>query len=94
MFKTIIAAFLAFSLLGGCLQTNQDVIDTWSGRSEGSLLLKWGAPDRTAESGGIRFLTYENFNFGGGMIGSNTIKVDIVSEKVVGGSCRGQCGYF
>ena len=94
MRRTLITAIFAFSLLGGCLKTSQDVINTWEGNSEGELLLKWGAPDRTAESGGIRFLTYKTYNRGGGLIGSNTIKVDIASEKIVGGSCSGQCGYF
>ena len=94
MRRTLITAIFVFSLLGGCLKTSQDVISTWEGSSEGELLLKWGAPDRTAESGGIRFLTYKNYNLRGGLIGSNTIKVDIASEKIVGGSCSGQCGYF
>ena len=84
------ASIVGLSLLAGC--TNQQaVLETWKGDSESKLLANWGAPNRTAVSGDVKYLTYEIRNFFGYVVGSNTFIVSATSKKVLGGTCSGMC---
>lgn len=54
MLKAICAA-VVLALTGCAAQT----METWLGHPETEVLASWGVPDRTAESGGRKFLTWD-----------------------------------
>ena len=82
---------LAFSLLVAC-SPQKEVLDGWIDSDERKLFSQLGVPDRTAEAGGIRFLSYAiNSPYGGGTIRINTFNVEIASGRIVGTSCSGLC---
>jgi hypothetical protein len=47
-------------LLTGCATEAgfKEKMDTWVGRPVGDLIMAWGAPNQTYESGGTKYLTY------------------------------------
>ena len=82
---------LAFSLLVAC-SPQKEVLDGWIDSDERNLFSQLGVPDRTAEAGGIRFLSYAIASpYGGATIRINTFNVEIASGKIVGTSCSGLC---
>ena len=89
MRKTVVG-FLAVAFIGGCTST-ADVIAAWEGRTEGSLISSWGVPDRSYTSGGVKYLTFERTNTYGGVVATDTMRVDIKMGKILGGSCSGVC---
>jgi hypothetical protein len=57
-----VLVLIAAGLLAGCvagLATRQAELSQWVGRPETELLGAMGAPNRSYESGGMKFLTYE-----------------------------------
>lgn len=55
-----IATILAALALAGCatVQNYQAILESFVGRSERELLMRWGPPDSVYESAGDRYLTY------------------------------------
>lgn len=85
------ATLLAFSLIVAC-SPQKEVLNGWIGSDERNLFSQMGVPDRTAEAGGIRFLSYAITSpYGGGTIRVNTFNVEIASGRIVGTSCSGLC---
>lgn len=57
-----VGILLLVGALGGCaggLATRQAELAQWIGRPEAELLGAMGAPNRSYDSGGMKFLTYE-----------------------------------
>ena len=92
--------------LGGCtglLETRRSELTQWVGRPEIELAAAMGAPNRTYDAGGMKFLTYEErrvevvpgsydgfgpFWYGGGFPPTTTTLVCDTTFTVAGGVVR------
>jgi len=68
-----IMGVVALLALAGC---TADVMKGWVGHSETELLASWGAPDKTAQSGGKKFHTWDGRNGAGQIICTRTFVID------------------
>ncbi len=99
--KTIAIAFLScvFWSISGCATKANYIValNSWIGQPEQELVSVWGAPDTSFESGGQRFLTYNNTG-SNGTIGSRggckstfTVENNIVIRTAYAGSgCKSE----
>ena len=53
---------LALLMLGGCATSEkyEAALNSWTGSSEASLISAWGPPDNVYQSGGTKYLTYQD----------------------------------
>lgn len=80
---------LAAPGLGACV-TSQDALNTWVGTTDAHLMTAWGVPNRqTFAGGGIRILTYRDWDEWQKMPCHNTFAVD-ADHRVIAASttCR------
>lgn len=87
MRKALVAGIVSFGLLAGCLNSRADQLNAWTNQPEEELFLARGAPDRTVESGGAKFLSYDSQNGYGAVMHTDTFQVDKSTGLISRASC-------
>jgi hypothetical protein len=71
--------------LGGCATTNgyRKLLDGWMGADERSLVRAWGVPQRTYETGGVKYLAFISSREVSSSRSQPVLVQDMVNDKSV-----------